>query len=373
MPYNPGVQDVSGQLLGRGIASAGENLGSMLDKWKQEAKETKVLREALATFMPDQADKFKTMGHEQLKGQVMGLQMQATARQQQSRQTEEAARMDLLKSQMAEQTQRTTEEKASAIALQRFRELNGGELPEGFQGPPRSPAMEGQQMVENAGRAGLGPDQIGRLATGIAHLKSFSPEGMKAGFEVDPKTGHSFAVHGGQMMPSGVDPDFLKFGLAHGLNDEAGNPTGVFVIPTPQGGMSVVRPPRDTGAQDAKANVGSLFEGEKILRELDDDLQAAKRTNERIAAKEKGYEKSTPYSKAEIDELRARRERVKRHLDALDIGSQGKTSLPGYAPAARAASKVPDVKAADGVRADFKAGKITKEEAVKRLKEIGYQ
>ena len=43
MPYNPGVQDISGQLYGQGIAALGQGVGNAITQYYKDKENTKLL------------------------------------------------------------------------------------------------------------------------------------------------------------------------------------------------------------------------------------------------------------------------------------------------------------------------------------------
>lgn len=364
--YNPGVQDRSGEFIAQGIRSAGQSVGAGLEKLlserKQKAKETKVLRQAFKTFMPDRADEFETMGHEELKGQLLGIQMQEKARSEQSRQAEDAAKLDYYKEQRAAVAQRALAEKAQLIALERFKELNGGQLPDGMEGPPRA-AANPEQMVANAGAAGFGPEEVGRLASGISHLRG--------GVAADPKVfkgpnGRDFVVFGNSISPAGIDPKFLKeFGELQGLTDADGNIIAYGAV-GPKGDTKIIKP---SEARDAQAEAQTRKIDTEELLKRQSELRKIEGAIAYWYESQKANDGKGAQPKSVLTEL-VKQKMALQHPEAGEAGKVEQKETKGTK--VESAKPKVDMGKAEAIRAEFQAGKISKEEALKRLKEIGY-
>lgn len=367
--YNPGVQDRSGELLGRGISSAGASVGAglqkMLEERKQKAKETKVLRQAFKTFMPDRADEFETMGHEELKGQLLGIQMQEKARGEQSKQAEEASRLDYYKSRQAEAELQRAKTKQGMEAESRFALLNGAELPEGAEGPPRAPAMEGQRILRNASQAGIGPEEMARLATGLAHVKNM--DGASAPQVFKGPNGRDFVVHGNSISPAGIDPEFLKeFGKLQGLVDEDGNVIAYGAM-GPKGETKIIKATDAKDAQAAastrKTNTEDLLKRQEALRKIEGGIRYWYESQNLKDEKGKQPKSTlTALVKQKMDLM---------HPEAAE-GKVGKVEGSKLSGSQVEQKPKADTGKAEEIGQLFKAGKISKEEAVKRLKEVGY-
>lgn len=400
MPYNPGVQDISGQLLGDGIGKGGQALAAGLEKYlerKKKENDNAKYTDALFKNNPE-LQQAAGVSYEDLRGMSardkIATGMAAIAKVHEGQTSQEAAqRKELHGSQMDFYKQRTA-------AMQQEQDQRGA-MP-GFIGDMQqmshgggAPTLEQLQAYESGGAEGAMPgapkanllqaflgaaaknpravdprmmmqylgDQV-REDTAQAHENArlnklmLPPEYLE-----DPATGYRSLRVGNTVLPTGINPG--KLTQPEELKDADGNPTGMFAVRDRNGikltkGMSA--------AAQGKLDAGTIAQ-----------LHAAKAkalervSNYRSALAEytkdpKGYLKSGGL-RPEPSELQDAQ------TDLEQINAQLRGVGPGTAkgPASAGESKAGAAGGGDaaGVREMFKAGKITKEEALKRLRGMG--
>lgn len=372
MPYNPGVTDRSGEILGAGIMSGASSLSQMLEHlaMRQEKKDDEEkfksgLKRAFGTGemwrelgFSSKAE-FDNAPADGILGIVHGkIAADAVAQHEQERALTAEKLQELAGTRQARTRFNSMVSDAGApsgpLTIGALAGDPSSLAPGSMAGAGanmRRPALSLQQMEQFAAKSNLGMDDQVRLAqiaslAGKADpesLRNRVPETMKlAGRDV------AFSRSTGMFQ---VLPDMTTTG-APVVDQETGDRIPG-LIQGPSG--RPVRLPGSTEAQQKKLSVEALVEGEKALRAIDDDISAwnsrAKRatTDKTVTAPDPNVLKNLQHRKARLE-------------SALQPAEE--TPGAGAGPAASGGD-------ANAVRAAFKAGQITKEEALKRLRAMG--
>lgn len=172
MAYNPGISYQGGELLARGLESAGASIGRGVEQMQRGAEEAKRLRKALAGLMPEQKAQFETMGLGELRGATDAIALKrADAIYKQQEQQHEAS----MKRMAREESQAAQDIAAESEFARRIKELSGA--PADVQvplAPPRK--MTPEMLLEVAGQSGMNPGQMANVAQIARTLHSMAPE-----------------------------------------------------------------------------------------------------------------------------------------------------------------------------------------------------
>lgn len=265
MPYNPSVNDNSGQILAQGISGAGQSISEAIDTYTQRARQTKAYRQMAVDGLgldPDDVDK---MSLSTLQGKMQGMALKA-ANQQRQAQTQ-----DLL-SQIQQRVGIGNRQQAQADALnqkgaawQRFVQSQGNDGGADASGLPTNPlAQAGPGGMDTSTAMGVirgaptGPapadgggfDPVGMMrkmtAAGVdpkdalENVKAMMAAGQMGGgapqtnFAEDPITGFRALINGKTTTPTGVNPAKVKQPPSFPVVDPTtGKPTGDMMVAHP--------------------------------------------------------------------------------------------------------------------------------------------
>jgi hypothetical protein len=190
MPYNPGVTDISGQLLARGITSAGDSIAGGIDQAKRDARLFKSLQEVAEVAYGIPKDVSTPWGLGQLEGRVKSEAVKRELQQAETSQRYTVAMIDQLNQQAEDRQRRAAAERGFA------EDLNTLQL-----GPSgRSPTTADILRI-GAARGVLDP----RGAAGLVErLESLSGPAPGTATDIPGLPGHKFvwgSRTGGTPMP----------------------------------------------------------------------------------------------------------------------------------------------------------------------------
>lgn len=210
------------------------------------------------------------------------------------------------------------------------------------------------------GRAMASP-QFDNSVRGLAAMYE-QADGGKMEFDEDPITGARFARRGNTVQPSGMNPAKTRPEIQT-IYDESGQPYRV--VTDPRTGRTSFAPRGQSDETKKKLSVEAIVEAEKALQQLDIQIE-----NHQFATeKAKTDPKRAKPDPAQLVELQRRRKKLSSVLSDEDETPAKETSTPPptEGPTPETARK------AEGIRSQFRAGKVSKEEAVKQLKALGYK
>jgi hypothetical protein len=244
MPYNPGVQDMSGQLLAQGIGGAGnalaEGLSKYLDRKKKENDNAKYT-EALFKNNPE-LQQASGVDLETLKGMsatdkiqtgmaaITKVQMRQMAQKNAAQEEDRQAQAALRGAQMKQYLDADQREQMAPVMAARMGQLMNGapdpeairtyleDSPPGAAMPQAKPSLDGLQAYLQAGaetgavsgndlKAFLG-DYTREQTAQAREARQDAPQPFT--IEKDPVTGARFARVKNTIIPSGVDPGVEK-------------------------------------------------------------------------------------------------------------------------------------------------------------------
>lgn len=257
MPYNPGVTNRSGEIVGRAITDAAGKIGGSIvdavDYHTREAKKFKALRAVAVDGYNMDPEEVDGMDPDELQGKLEGQVVKKHLAEQDRQAREQEMRMQQMAMALPHQQQRQDFD-----AWEWAQKQQQAQHQEGFNRDV-SGAMstaDAMNVMGQAGgmatgvsvpRVGITPDVIMGAA---AKNKALSPkdamemaerlQGGNMNYEEDPVSGMRFARSGRSVLPSGVNPAKVS-PTPTNMTDAEGNPLTVFV--NPRGGSpTIVRP-----------------------------------------------------------------------------------------------------------------------------------